>query len=318
MSRSRLCSVLMLLALISALPLLSEGPKKVLYIDSYHQGWPWNDRIADGIRKVLDDTDINFRIHYMDTKRNTAEDFKVNAGLKAKELIDSWKPDVVIASDDNAAKYVITPYFLNTEIPFVSCGINWDASIYGFPATNVTGIVEVNLVDKMLRQLSRYTNGRRIGYLASDTYTERQDAEHYKSILGIELTEEVYVTSYPEWKKEFCRLQEGVDILIVGTPGLADFDYQGAEIFVIENTKVPTGAMNEFLMPYALMGYMKVPEEFGIWAAQSALQILNGTSPAEIPMVTNHRFELILNLRIADRLGIVFSTGLLKNAKILR
>ena len=292
--------------------------KRILYIDSYHQGWPWNDRIADGIRRVLGDTGVELRIFYMDTKRNTEEYLKTRAGRRARQLIDDWKPDVVIASDDNAAKYVIAPYFIGSNVPFVSCGINWDPSIYGIPTTNVTGIVEVNLVDKMLKQLARYSNGSRIGYLASDTYTERQDAEHYKSTLGIELAEEVFVKSYEDWKVQFRSLQNRVDILIVGTPGLSDFDYIAAEQFILDNTKIPTGAMNEFISPYSLLGYLKVPEEFGIWAAQTALQIIDGTPPSAIPMAKNQRFELILNLKVADRLGIVFSTNMLKNARIIK
>ncbi len=160
--------------------------------------------------------------------------------------------------------------------------------------------------------------GRRIGYLASDTYTERQDGQYYATLLGSGLAQQVYVTNYPDWKRAFRELQDEVDILIVGTPGLSDFDNADAERFVLETTKIPTGAMNDFIMPLALMGYLKVPEEFGIWSARAALEILGGKSPAEIPMVTNKRFELILNLKIADRLGVVFSTSLLKNAQILR
>ncbi len=294
--------------------------KRILYIDSYHQGWPWNDGIADGIRKVLDDSGADFRIFYMDTKRNASETFKLAAGEKAKKLIEEYRPHVVIASDDSAAKYVIAPYYLGSRIPFVFCGINWDPAQYGFPAENVTGMVEVNLVDRMIRQLQKYApgNGTRIGYLASDTYTERQDGEYYRNMLDIDMVEEVYVTSYAEWKRSFIALQEKVDILLVGTPGLGDFDYPDAERVALEYTKVPTGAMNEFLMPYALLGYLKVPEEFGIWSAQTALRILDGEPADTIPMVTNRRFDLILNLKIADRLGIIFSTSMLKNAEILR
>jgi ABC-type uncharacterized transport system substrate-binding protein len=311
----------LLILLLIGITLTAEGNyagKRILYIDSYHEGWPWNDRIASGIAKVLDGTGVELQIFYMDSKRNTEEEYKIRIGRQVRQLIEDWNPDAVIASDDNAAKYVIAPYFMESSLPFVFCGINWDPTIYGFPTSNVTGIIEVNLVDKMLKQLSRYSRGNRIGYLASDTYTERQDAEHYKNILGIELTEEVFVTSYQEWKVQFSELQDKVDILIVGTPGLGDFDYVDAEQFILANTSIPTGSMNEFIMPYALLGYLKVPEEFGIWSAQTALQIIDGTPPSEIPMTTNQRFELILNLKVADRLGIIFSTSLLKNAKIVR
>ncbi len=130
--------------------------KKILYVDSYNEGWPWNDRIAAGIRKVLEGTGATLRIFYMDTKRNPSEAFKKAAGARAKNFIDTYRPDVLIASDDNAVKYVVAPYYLNADLPIVFCGVNWDASIYGLPCRNVTGMVEVNLVDKMLRQLSKF------------------------------------------------------------------------------------------------------------------------------------------------------------------
>jgi hypothetical protein len=69
----------------------------------------------------------------MDTKRNKKEEEKRRAALKAKELIESWKPGVVITADDNAAKYLLQPYFRDHKIPFVFCGVNWNVDEYGFP-----------------------------------------------------------------------------------------------------------------------------------------------------------------------------------------
>ena len=65
-------------------------------------------------------------IFRMDTKRNTDEEFKKTAALKAKAEIEASKPDVVIAADDNASKYLIQPYFKDASLPFVFCGVNWD------------------------------------------------------------------------------------------------------------------------------------------------------------------------------------------------
>lgn len=55
----------------------------------------------------------------MNTKniQNVLEHIEI--ALKAKEIIDSFKPDVVILSDDNALKYVYEPYYYKSKIPFV-------------------------------------------------------------------------------------------------------------------------------------------------------------------------------------------------------
>jgi len=60
----------------------------------------------------------------------------------------------------------------------------------------------------------------------------------------------------------------------------------------------------------------KVPEEQGEWAAQAALKILGGTSPADIPIEQNKKGRLILNLDLAEKLNITFPPSVLKNAEI--
>jgi ABC-type uncharacterized transport system substrate-binding protein len=44
---------------------------------------------------------------------------------------------------------------------------------------------------------------------------------------------------------------------------------------------------------------------------------LDGTPVSEIPVVENKKGEMIVNLELADKLGVVFAPSLLKNALIL-
>ncbi|MBC8415438.1 MAG: ABC transporter substrate-binding protein, partial [Candidatus Cloacimonetes bacterium] len=46
-------------------------------------------------------------------------------------------------------------------------------------------------------------------------------------------------------------------------------------------------------------------------------KILDGTLPSDIPLQENKRGKLILNLKIAEKLDIVFLPSLLKNAEII-
>jgi len=68
-------------------------------------------------------------------------------------------------------------------------------------------------------------------------------------------------------------------------------------------------------MKYALLGITKIPEEQGEWQAGTALKILDGASPSSIPLVKNKRGKLMVNLKIAEKLGAVFSPSVLKNAE---
>ena len=279
--------------------------RRVLHIDSYHLGNTWNDRIADAVRETLADSGVELKVIHMDTKRNPSKAFKEQAALKAREVIAEFKPDVVTASDDNASKYLIMPYYKNAELPFVFCGLNWDASTYGFPYANVTGMVEVSPVPQIVRLLKRYAKGDKIGYLTEDTLTKRKEMEYHRKLFGLEYDQVYLVNTFAEWKEAFRRAQDEVDMLIIlGVAKLTDFDNDAAAQFAEAHTRIPTGTDFGWLMHVAMLGVGKVPEEQGRWAARAALRILDGVPPSQIPLAYNKEGKLYFNTKIAANLGI--------------
>ncbi|MBU2561173.1 MAG: ABC transporter substrate-binding protein [Nanoarchaeota archaeon] len=295
-----------------------EG-KKILYIDSYHEGYEWSDGITRGIITVLNTTGAELKIHRMDTKRNQSEEFKKQAGLKAKSIIEEFRPDVVLVSDDNAFKYVVMGYYKDAELPFVFCGLNWDASLYGAPYKNTAGMVEVSLTKELIKNLQEYAKGERIGYLSADTETERKNSEYYKKLFAINFTSEYFVTTLDDWKGAFLKLQDEADILIFeNNAGINDWNDTEAEAFVLEKIKIPVGTTNPWTMQSSLIGLTKIPEEQGEWSAQTALKIIDGTAPYNIPLVTNKRGRVLVNMKIAEKLNVTLRPDLLKNAEIIK
>ncbi len=292
--------------------------KKILYIDSYHEGYEWSDGITTGITGVLADTGVQLKIYRMDTKRNPSEDFKEQAALEAKVLIEEFKPDVVITSDDNAFKYLIMTYYRDAGLPVVFCGLNWDASLYGAPYSNTAGMVEVSLTRELIERLKGYTAGNRLGYLSADTETERKNAEYYKVLFDINFEKQYFVTTMDGWEEAFLKLQDEVDVLIFeNNAGINDWDDREAENFALENIKIPVGTTNPWTMQSSLMGLTKIPEEQGEWSAKTALRILDWTKPSDIPLTTNKKGEVFVNLKIAEKLNLVLKPDLLKNAEII-
>ncbi|MFC1763923.1 ABC transporter substrate-binding protein [Planctomycetota bacterium] len=289
----------------------------ILHVDSYHEGYPWSDGIAASIRQELDRAGVESKRITLDTKRNPDLAFLRQAGVKAKRFIEEFKPDVVITSDDNAFAHVIMPYFRDTDLPVVFCGLNWDASIYDAPYRNTTGMIEVALIPQLLEYLTQYAHGSRIGYVAADVVTAHKEGYHYQERFGISLTER-YVTTLDQWCEAFIEIQNHVDILIVGNiAGINDWDNTVALNCVHQHTQVPTGSIYSFLMPYSMIGLIKLEEEQGQWAAETALRIVRGASPADIAIVQNQEGMLMLNLSIADELSITFTPSMLRNAKII-
>lgn len=299
----------------------AESPyagKKILHVASYHAEFEWTKGINHGIETGLKDKGIEYKVFYMDTKRNPTEAWKKTAAAKAKTLLEDFKPDVVITSDDDAAKYLIVADYKDANLPFVFCGINWDASVYGFPYKNVTGMVEVELIPIIIGHLKKHAKGERVGTLTMDGLTERKVVQNYIDILKIPVAQSYFVKTFDEWKDSFLKLQTEVDMIIVlNYVGITGWDTQAASRFVEENIRIPVGASFPWLMPFALLGITNIPEEQGLWSAQTALKILDGTKPVDIPIVQNTDGKLFINMRIADKLGVKFSTALLKTAEII-
>lgn len=306
--------------------------RKLLLIDSYHEGYPWSEGILQGALKTLgvtrapdgslDDrkSSVTVRIAHMDTKRNTGEDFGREAAKKVKALIDSWKPDIVIAADDNASKLVIVPYVRGGDLPVVFCGVNWDASGYGFPAKNVTGMVEVSLVPSMIKALSPHIRGPRIGLLGAKNESNQKEADAYRDRLKIALSEVKLVDDFEAWRAAYVDLQSKVDLLLLAPPSfLAESAERQAEArrFVLESTKIPTGSVEDWIAPYSLVTFAKRASEQGEWAARTALSILGGTPPSQIPIVSNQQASVYINMPLARRLGVTFSVELLEQATLV-
>ena len=131
-----------LLVIVFMMSAQAAEAARCVYISSYHKGYAWSDGVERGLLKTLDGHCEITRFD-MDSKRNKDEASIQQAALEAKALIDATQPDVVIASDDNASKYLIVPYYKDAEIPFVFCGVNWTVEQYGYPFSNVTGMIEV-------------------------------------------------------------------------------------------------------------------------------------------------------------------------------
>lgn len=293
---------------------------RVLLINSYHEGHEWSDNIQSGARATFEDTGVEFRVVHMDMKRNSDTEFREAAAQDALNEIETFDPDVVIVTEDNGQTFLVQPHLLDTELPVIFVGVNWDASTYGYPADNVTGMIEVELVSQVIEQLSQYTDGDRIGYIAIDSSTEQKTVGIYQERFFDGELEVRLVDTYEAFTAAFLELQEQVDIVLLGSDAGAtgEWDADEAAQFFAENTTVPTGGVRTRTTPYALLVLAKDGTEQGEWASQTALQILDGTSVSDIEIVENQRGLMFLNMDIAAQLDISFSPSMLRNAEIFQ
>jgi len=282
----------------------SAEAARCLFVSSYHQGYAWSDGVERGLRSTLNGQ-CDLRQFDMDTKRHKNEEFKRKAALEAKALIESWRPDVVIAADDNAAKYLIAPYFRDSEVPFVFCGINWTVEEYGFPYRNVTGMLEVAPIRLMLKKAVA-ASGKRAFYLGADTLTERKNLQHLKDAaeeLGIELDGELTRTT-DAWLTAYRRGQDYDFVVLGSNSGIDDWEDNRVQRELMRVSKRLSVTNHGWMMSYAMLGLTKIPEEQGEWGAKTALAILQGLRPTEIPIIANRKWDVRTNEPLLRTAGI--------------
>lgn len=306
----------LLLFSLSSLPLHAEP--LCLWVSSYHIGYEWNDGIGRGIREGVAGV-CQLEEEYLDTKRNPAPAFGEQRAREVFARIQSLKPDVIILSDDNASRYLAQPYLKQGDIPLVFCGINWEGTAYGYPWENATGMLEIAPVTALLKDVARLADTSRHGlYLSSSVYTETIDARHYQrafALQGVNLAIQL-VDNQAQWNSAYIQAQqEGLDFILLGNnAGINDWDPHTAREVAFEHASALTLTNYEWMMPYAMLGKVKLPEEQGSWAAQVAAEILAGTNPALIPVVSNRNWRSYVNPRLLQQAGIEAPADLIHNA----
>jgi ABC-type uncharacterized transport system substrate-binding protein len=142
--------------------------------------------------------------------------------------------------------------------------------------------------------------------LSENSQSERNNRELLDTLyrnLGME-AEYRLVDDFDQWKSAFKELVVSSDLIYLPTNGaIRNWNRKEAIFFVEQNLKVPTITCDDFMMDYCVFGLTKDAKEQGEWAAQTALEILDGKSPSDIPYARNSRFNAFLNRKLAKAIG---------------
>jgi ABC-type uncharacterized transport system substrate-binding protein len=254
----------------------------------------------------------------MDAKRHKEPQEIAQKALEAKALIEAWHPDVVITADDDAAQYLIMPFYKDHTIPFVFCGINWTVNEYGFPYRNATGMVEVAPIEPLFDEVKALLAERHRGfYLGANTSTEHKNLERFREVArrrGVQLDASLVDTT-EAWLTAFRHAQTYDFIALGSNSGINDWDETQVSEGVRESGQRLTLTNHDWMMPYAVLGLTKLPEEQGTWAARVALQILQGVAPSSIPIVPNRKWDIWMNPLLLETAGMTIPKSLLQKAK---
>lgn len=281
--------------------LLSDD-KTCIYINSYHNGFSWSDTISKEIKTILKDSCTLIQFDLDSKREKEPESIKAKA-LEAKKLIDSKNPDVVIFSDDNAAKYLVEPYYKDSKIPFIFCGINWTAKEYGFPYKNVKGMIEVLPVDSILDTATKLSSGKHGIFIGDNTITDKKDLSYFEKSAKRKniMLESKLVNTVKEWKSTYLKAQKKFDFIILGhNSAIKNWNDKNVEKFLVKNGKILSFSTYSWMMPFSMIGNIIKAQEHGQWAANSAKAILEGYNIDHISITTNKSWNSYINYRLLD------------------
>lgn len=172
LSTPALCAALLLGLLVSPRDVRAsdaEAPQRVLYINSYHHGYPWSDEVERGLREQLaaSGRNIELSVEYLDSQRfdylHHQDALIASMAIKYAD----FHQDVILTSDNAAFDFAVRHRErLAPGRPIVFCGYNnlRPADLVGIPA--ITGVnEELDILGTMELALSLHPETRTLDVL---------------------------------------------------------------------------------------------------------------------------------------------------------
>lgn len=276
---------------------VEEEDYKILYINSYNEGYKWSDDIFTGIKSVFVEDQHNYliEVEYMDMQH-------ISDDLYFQKLFEifSYKYssndfDLIITSDEAAYEF-INEYGLQLfgQTPIVFCGVNhYDENK---KLSHMTGIVEGYEIEATIDlALDLHPSTKNIYYINGHSLTElaiEKDLNlsflKYKDRINFVKLEN---DNLNDMTFEINSLQEDslvLYLLYVQTENGDSYEYNEAIKYISERTTVPIYGCWNFLLGEGIIGG-KLTSGFvqGEMAAKVGLDILNGEDISDMNVLVN-------------------------------
>jgi putative ABC transport system substrate-binding protein len=219
-----------------------------------------------------------------------------------------------------------------STIPIVMISANTDPVQLGLitslarPGGNITGVINIaeQLAGKRLELLKEaFPHIARVGHLAEKnnpaSVTDLQEVEAAARELGVRV-QALHVQGLDDVEQALRAARaESAEVLIVAHHGFVN-DHQARILQLVDTIRLPVMYTRaEFVELGGLMSYTEDSLDRARRAAMFVDKILKGAQPADLLVERNMKFELVINLKAAEALGLTMPPALLFQAdKVIR
>ena len=314
-------------------PNAQQGPR-VFVVHSYHSEYIWVQAISQGIKESLHSLKPRIETFYLDAKHDLDPQ-----SLRAKaqgilERIEADKPQVVISVDDPAQTYLVEPHLKGRASPqVIFCGVNAPLAKYGFPAQNVSGVRERwhfregfslmrEIAPKARRVLFLTDESESSSYVLADLKEDRRLGGPF----GRLQVDTAQVGTFQQWQRKVLASQTKADVLAMGVY-LSLRDEQTGKVVPADSVnawtqkanKLPTLGFADYVLGHGqLCGVLESGHEQGALAGGMARQVLQrGVKAGSLGVVINQKGIVVLNLKTAERQGIIIPFALIQAAGVV-
>ncbi len=297
---------------------------------SYHSPWEWTDTQFKGFKDALQGLNVEYKVLQMNAKNNSSPAWKETMGRSARNLINTWRPDLVYTSDDEALRYV-TKYYLNSDLPFVFSGVNnLPTEFQSASAKNVSGVLEVEHFIESASLFSKIApNAKRIAVVFDNSpiWEPVRQRMQEKAVL-LPMLDFVYwdtIHTFAEYQRKIKEYQKSVDgICLVGIFNFKDRNgnnvhYRDVLQWTAANSKLPDFSFWIDRISYGTLAVVSVSGyEQGFAAGKIAWEIITGgKSPADLPVKPTVKGRPGISLARAKALGLKIDSKILLSSKVV-
>ncbi|QDU70586.1 ABC transporter substrate-binding protein [Mucisphaera calidilacus] len=209
------------------------------------------------------------------------------------------------------------------------CGVNAEASKYGFPADNVTGILERPHLGQAINMFRKINPGARsIAILGDDSPTMDATIAYCKTQkTPLPVTAFDQPSDFDAWKATVASYKGKVDAIVMqnyhtvkrSAGGEENMEPADVMRWTTENAGIPViGLMTFNLELGSLCGIAEYGSEHGFMAASIAREMIQkGKTARDYPITKAKEGIVMLNLRQAEYLRIRVPYALIKTAKLI-